>query len=66
MLNFLIHNLGNLYLTANIGDSPFISVDAEKGIVSEKTMELNCDSIEAWKLYAQDCIDKGITLKLPV
>ena len=50
-------------ITSNIGDSPFVHVDPSKGIVKEHTMEWNCDSLDAWKLYAQECVDAGVVPK---
>ena len=50
-------------ITSNIGDSPFVVVDPSRRVVREQTMEWNCDSLEAWKLYAEECIEAGVVPK---
>jgi serine/threonine protein phosphatase PrpC len=51
---------GNLVsITTNAGDSLLVRVDSS-GII-EETMELNCDSLEAYQLYVERCNTLGTT-----
>jgi hypothetical protein len=51
-------------LTSNVGDSPMVDVDVASGTVTQKTLELNCDSgLEAYQLYVDDCIAAGVVPK---
>ena len=51
---------GNLVsITTNAGDSLLVRVDSSG--ITEETMELNCDSLEAYKLYVERCNTIGTT-----
>ena len=63
-IKFIKHNK-LVSITTNIGDSLLVRLNrTQKGIsLTEETMELNCDTLEAYNLYIKKCNSLKITPK---